>query len=38
VDQVRAISKLRLKRHAGTLTPEEVDAIGHALQQVLELS
>ena len=37
VDQVRAISKHRLKRRMGVLTAEEIESIGNALQQVLDL-
>jgi mRNA interferase MazF len=37
VDQIRAISKQRLQRHMGSLSEGEVDSIGRALQQILEL-
>jgi len=38
VDQVRAISKQRLQRRIETLSEEEIQAIGDALQQVLDLN
>ncbi len=37
VDQVRAVAKERLQSRMGVLTENEMDAIGEALQQVLEL-
>jgi mRNA interferase MazF len=38
IDQVRAISKQRLIRREGSLTATEMQAIGHALQRVLDLA
>lgn len=38
VDQIRAVGKERLQNRMGVLTESEMDAIGEALQQVLELS
>ena len=37
VDQIRAVAKERLQSRIGVLTEPEMDAIGGALQQVLEL-
>lgn len=37
VDQIRAIAKERLRSRIGVLTEPEMDAIGNALQQVLDL-
>lgn len=37
VDQIRAIAKERLQARIGVLAEPEMDAIGDALQQVLEL-
>lgn len=37
VDQIRAVAKERLQSRMGVLTEPEMDAIGEALQQVLEL-
>jgi len=37
VDQIRAVAKERLKSRIGVLTESEMDAIGEALQQILEL-
>ncbi|MDP9114095.1 MAG: type II toxin-antitoxin system PemK/MazF family toxin [Acidobacteriota bacterium] len=37
VDQIRAVAKERLQSRMGFLTQTEMDAIGEALQQVLEL-
>jgi mRNA interferase MazF len=37
IDQVRAISKQRLRRREGVLTDLEMRAIGAALQRVLDL-
>ena len=37
VDQIRAIAKERLQSRIGILAEAEMDAIGDALQQVLEL-
>ncbi len=38
VDQIRAIAKERLQNRLGVLTEPEMDAIGEALQRVLELN
>jgi mRNA interferase MazF len=37
VDQIRAIAKERLQSRIGVLAEPEMEAIGDALQQVLEL-
>lgn len=37
VDQIRAVSKERLKSRVDTLSDKEMDAIGDALRQILEL-
>ena len=37
VDQIRAVAKERLHSRMGVLTQSEMDAIGEALKQVLEL-
>jgi mRNA interferase MazF len=37
VDQIRAVAKQRLQSRMGVLTESEMDSIGEALQQVLEL-
>jgi mRNA interferase MazF len=37
VDQIRAIAKERLQSRIGVLAEPEIEAIGDALQQVLEL-
>jgi mRNA interferase MazF len=37
VDQIRAVSKERLKERIGSATPEEMRAISQALGQILEL-
>ncbi len=37
VDQVRAISKHRLRSCLGRVTPEELEAVETALKQILEL-
>jgi mRNA interferase MazF len=38
VDQVRAISKQRLQRKIGDLSGDEMERIGSALQQILDLA
>lgn len=38
IDQIRAVSKERLVRHAGSLSEAEMQAIGTALQRVLDLA
>jgi mRNA interferase MazF len=37
VDQIRAVSKQRLDRQMGTLSPEHLEAVENALRQILEL-
>ena len=37
VDQIRSIAKERLRSHIGVLTDPEMEAIGDALQHILEL-
>ena len=37
VDQIRPISKERLKSRLGMLSPMELEAIGDALRQILEI-
>jgi mRNA interferase MazF len=38
IDQIRAIAKERLQSRIGTLTTDEMDAIGNALRQILDLA
>jgi mRNA interferase MazF len=38
VDQVRAIAKERLRNRIGVLSEQEMEAIGNALRQVLDLA
>jgi len=37
VDQIRAIAKERLQSRIGVLAESEMEALGDALQQILEL-
>jgi mRNA interferase MazF len=37
IDQVRAVSKMRLDRCLGELSPEHLEAVEQALREVLEL-
>ena len=37
VDQIRAVTKERLRQRIGVLREEELDAIGGALRQILDL-
>jgi mRNA interferase MazF len=37
VDQIRAIAKERLQGRIGVLAQPEMEALGHALQQILDL-
>ncbi len=37
VDQIRPVSKERLKTRLGMLSPMELEAIGDALRQILEI-
>ena len=38
VDQIRAIAKQRLKSRIGILSEQEIEAIGDALRQILDLT
>ncbi len=38
VDQIRAVAKERLQNLLGQLPPEDLEAVEHGLQQVLELA